>query len=203
MTNAFNPLDIGNLGDSLQRAILEREPMPLGELPMFRGVGVYAIYYVGAFPLYELVTEANRDGFWEQPIYVGKAEPKGGRKGVLTEDALDSTALRNRLRAHGRSIDSSENLRLSDFYARYLAIEPVWIPLGESVLINRFGPVWNTIVDGFGANAAGSGRFAGMRSRWDTLHPGRPAAQSLVPRDEAADEIAQDVWEYLQQRMQI
>ncbi len=110
---------------------------------------------------------------------------------------------RNRLRAHGRSIDSAENLELSDFYVRWLVIEPVWVPLGESVLINRFGPVWNTIVDGFGSNAAGSGRFAGMRSRWDTLHPGRPAAASLAPRTENAEEIAQDVREYLRQRLRV
>ncbi|MBB3674363.1 Eco29kI family restriction endonuclease [Modestobacter versicolor] len=203
MTDSFNPLDIKNLGDSLQRAILSSEPISLENLPMFRGVGIYAIYYVGYFPSYELLAEANRDGSWEQPIYVGKAEPKGGRKGVLTEEASDSTALQNRLRAHGRSIRSVENLYLSDFYARYLVVEPVWVPLGESVLINRFGPVWNTIVDGFGSNAAGVGRFAGMRSRWDTLHPGRPAAESLASREEDAEEIAQDVWEYLRQRMQV
>jgi hypothetical protein len=203
MTESFNPLDIKNLGDSIQRAILTSEPAPLSDLPPFRGVGAYAIYYAGDLPLYERISQANQGGAWSQPIYVGKAIPKGGRKGLLTEDASDSISLRSRLRAHARSIDSAANLDVSHFYARWLVVESVWVPLGESLLISRFGPVWNTIVDGFGSNPAGSGRFAGMRSRWDTLHPGRPAAAKLAVRSETPAAIAQDVEEYLRARLQV
>ena len=46
-------------------------------------------------------------------------------------------------------------------------------------MIARFGPVWNSIVDGFGNHDPGAGRRAGMVSRWDVLHPGRAWASSL------------------------
>ena len=50
----------------------------------------------------------------------------------------------------------------------------VWIPLGESLLIERFKPVWNMVIDGFSNNAPGKRRFSQHRSLWDVLHPGRP-----------------------------
>jgi len=49
----------------------------------------------------------------------------------------------------------------------------------------------------------GAGRRAGARSRWDTLHPGRPWAPLFPARSESADDIAADVTEYLSQRYQV
>lgn len=46
-------------------------------------------------------------------------------------------------------------------------------PLGESLLISRFRPLWNVIVEGFGNNPTGGPRESQKRSPWDTLHPGR------------------------------
>jgi hypothetical protein len=199
----YNPLDIENLGESIGRVILTSTPTQMSKLGSFKGAGVYALYYTGDLPIYELLASANRDGKFGQPIYVGKAIPEGGRKGVLVRASDTTSTLASRLRAHKNSITAATNLDPADFYARWLVVEPVWIPLGESLLISRFAPVWNTIVDGFGSNAAGSGRFAGMRSRWDTLHPGRPAAEKLATRTESPSQIEQDVREYLRQRLQV
>lgn len=53
------------------------------------------------------------------------------------------------------------------------------IPLGESLLIERFQPLWNVVVDGFGNHDPGSGRYSGQRPLWDMVHPGRPWAERL------------------------
>jgi Eco29kI restriction endonuclease. len=77
----FNPLHKRNLAASIAEALLESEPVPLGTVPPFAGSGVYAIYYTGQHPAYTALADANRDGKWWAPIYVGKAIPQGGRKG--------------------------------------------------------------------------------------------------------------------------
>lgn len=200
---AYNPLDIDNLGASIQREILSTTPTHLPDLGTFPGAGVYALYYTGDFPLYELVAKANRDDKFEQPVYVGKAVPEGGRKGVAIASSDETKTLSARVKQHRNSIKAAENLEVDHFHVRWLVVEPVWIPLGESLLITRFAPLWNTIVDGFGSNAAGKGRYAGQRSRWDTLHPGRTAAKRLAVRQESVELIGQDVTEYLRQRLQV
>src|SRR5688500_18317266 len=81
--NSFNPLDMHNLGLSITTAMLDTDPTPLGAVPRFQGAGLYVIYYTGDFPAYQMIAERNRDNKFEQPIYVGKAIPKGGRKGGL------------------------------------------------------------------------------------------------------------------------
>lgn len=196
MIKPFDPLAIPNLGESLERAILSQPPTKMAELKDFYGAGIYAIYYDGDFPPYEPVAAKNREGVFGQPIYVGKAVPEGGRKGAKVKDSSETKKLVQRMRHHFKSVEAAQNLDSDAFYARWLVVEPVWIPLGESVLIGRFLPVWNTIVDGFGSNAAGSGRFAGQRSRWDTLHPGRSHAQKLKDRIESRAEIENLIGKY-------
>src|ERR1039458_6819138 len=46
----------------------------------FPGPGVYALFYNGPSPLYARLQETNDVREW-YPIYVGKAIPRGGRKG--------------------------------------------------------------------------------------------------------------------------
>ena len=77
----FNPLSKPNLANSIVTELLKRAPVPLEELDRFDGAGVYAIYYVGDFAPYAPLSKANRNTRWRAPIYVGKASPKGGRKG--------------------------------------------------------------------------------------------------------------------------
>ena len=62
---------------------------PVHQLPPpenFIGAGVYALYYIGKSTLYKYLYEANRISF-EQPIYVGKAVPRGWRQARLQEAA--------------------------------------------------------------------------------------------------------------------
>ena len=70
-----------------------------------------------------------------------------------------------------------------------IAVDDIWIPLGESLLIGRFSPIWNTIVDGFGNHDPGSGRRNQARSRWDVLHPGRNWAELLRENETGAQGI--------------
>lgn len=163
----FNPLHRVNLGRSVETALLARPRESLTALERFVGAGVYAIYYEGDFPAYQPI--ADKD----VPIYVGKAVPPGTRRGKFGLDVEVGTVLHDRLKEHGGSLDAAQNLDIEDFTCRYLVVEDIWIPLGESLLIAHFAPVWNQAVDGFGLHDPGGGRHGGRRSDWDQLHPGR------------------------------
>ena len=184
----FNPLDKKNLGESVADALLGTPVQPLPPLP-FQGAGIYAIYYAGPFPAYTEVAAANRDGRYDWPIYVGKAIPPGARKGRFGLDADPGLALFHRLCEHASSIEQASNLALADFACRFLVVEDIWIPLGESLLIEMFQPLWNRAVDGFGNHDPGKGRYNQRRSQWDTLHPGRTWAEKLAPADLSEDGI--------------
>lgn len=202
MTEPFNPLDMDNLARSIANQMLGSDPTPLGQVPVFYGAGVYAIYYNGEMPCYAaLLTATVQDS--QVPIYVGKAVPAGGRRGIAVEHGTRSRALSGRLREHAKSVEAATNLDIADFTCRWLVVEPIWIPLGESVLISRFTPVWNGLLDGFGNHDPGAGRRQGVRSRWDTLHPGRSFAPLFPARSETPEAIADDVAEYLAQRYQV
>ena len=174
----YNPLDTRNLGENVANALLDREPVAL-PLPSFRGAGIYAIYYAGQFHPYAVIAQANRQDNCSIPVYVGKAVPAGARQGPQRPRAIAGNVLANRLNQHARSIDQATNLNLNDFSCRYLVVDDIWIPLGESLLIERFSPIWNTKIDGFGNHDPGSGRRNQARSHWDVLHPGRPWATML------------------------
>jgi len=169
-----------NLGRSVAEALLQGQVAPLGEIVDLVGAGVYAIYYVGDFGPYRPVARDNAGGAFAQPIYVGKAVPKGARKGGLAFDAGSGRALRDRLRQHAASIDEAVNLNLPDFYFRSLVIDDTWIPLGENMLIERFKPIWNLVIDGFGNKDPGKRRATQFKSQWDVLHPGRKRAEKLA-----------------------
>jgi hypothetical protein len=196
----YNPLDMPNIADSLAREMLSRDPEPIANIGTFSGAGIYSIYYTGDFPAYDLLAQANLGDKWEAPIYVGKADPPGGRKGIIT-GIVTSTPLFSRLKEHRESMKSANNLNVEDFYVRYLVTEPVFIKLGESLLINRFMPVWNSLLDGFGNHAPGKGRGAGKKPVWDTVHPGRAWAEELPPQVRPATEYEQEAMEYLRQRL--
>ncbi|MGP8438933.1 Eco29kI family restriction endonuclease [Paraburkholderia fungorum] len=191
----FNPLDKKNLGASVAEAMLEQEPQPLGELKQFFGVGIYAIYYIGDFEPYAPLAERNRNGLFQAPIYVGKAIPKGARKGGGVGE-IRSRSLYDRLRDHAESVGFAANLDIKDFYCRFLVVDDIWIPLGESLLIAKFAPLWNASIDGFGNHNPGKGRFEGLRPRWDVLHPGRAWAEKCKPREETQEHIVRDVNNY-------
>ena len=108
--------------------------------------------------------------------------------------------LRGRLREHAGSVDQAENLELADFHCRYLIVEDIWIPLGESLLIAKFSPIWNILIDGYGNHDPGKGRYKQLRSRWDVLHPGRAWAERCPSRPETGGQIATEVADHLRSR---
>lgn len=195
----FNPLDKKNLGASVAEALLSKEVHPLNALPVFDGAGVYAIYYTGDFPAYARLASLNKSGQFMLPIYVGKAVPAGARMGGDLNSS-PGKVLQKRLKEHADSIRAAENLNIDDFHCRFLVVDDIWIPLGESLIIARYTPVWNSLIDGFGNHNPGKGRHAGMRPRWDVLHPGRSWAMSLAERPEKAKDISDDAETYLRER---
>ncbi len=194
----FNPLDKKNLGSSVAEALIGSHPLGLSDLKSFNGVGIYAIYYRGSFPAYKLISEQNKDAEAPVvPIYVGKAVPAGARKGNALAEPSHSKALFNRLSEHAESIKCVSNLSIDDFVCRYLIVDEIWIPLGESLMIAKFAPLWNSFVDGFGNHDPGKGRYQGLRPRWDVLHPGRIWALRCQERVESAADIVRDAKTYL------
>lgn len=192
----FNPLDKRNLGESVADAALNSEIYPLPPEP-FIGAGVYMLYYVGDLPLYRKLANANRNGRFEKPIYVGKAVPAGARKGGMGLDVDHGMALFKRLSEHSESVTDAENLNLQDFRCRFLVVDDIWIPLAESLLIEKFAPVWNRVLDGFGNHDPGKGRHSGKMPYWDCVHPGREWAKRLQPCLYTRQELESRVTEYL------
>ena len=172
------------LGRNAARALLDYSP---ADLPpeAFGGSGVYTLHYQGAFEPYANMADT-------EPIYVGKANPPGGRQGHQIEQSSTPTLYR-RLVKHARSIDSVGNLELTDFRCQWLVLDSVWIGLTEQFLISQCQPVWNVVVNGFGINAPGSGRHGQEKSRWDALHPGRPEVEKLQQRKEPVETITAEI----------
>lgn len=201
MSEPSNPLDMGSLAQSIITRLLESEPTRLDRMPRFTGAGLYAIYYSGPFPAYaEARLHPEQAPADQTPLYVGKAVSDGGRRGLDAAPRPRTTALSRRLRELTNSLSSADSLDIADFSARWLVVDDIWIALGESALIRRYRPVWNAIVDGFGNHDPGRGRVNGVRSRWDTLHPGRAWRIKYPERPESPSEIEQEVREYLRSR---
>jgi hypothetical protein len=193
----YNPLDYANLTKHCVQELMVRRPVKLGDLKEFPGAGVYALFYTGKLPFYAKV--CSPDAQW--PIYVGKAVPEGARKGGkkpkaskggngkrvvaassgrTVEEAPPGKELYGRLCDHAKSIGAAKStLSLDDFLVRYLVVTPVWITMAERFLIEYFKPAWNHLIEGFGNHDPGSGRYNGMISWWDVLHPGREWALKL------------------------
>jgi hypothetical protein len=153
----YNPLNKLRLGESVAKALLERQVVALPPAAAFLGAGIYTLYYTGNFPAYQKIAEKNRGDQWAAPIYVGKAVPLGTRKGGYGLGETPGEVLYRRLREHAESIQQAENLALEDFRCRYLVVDDIWIPLGESLLISMFAPLWNQHLDGFGNHDPGAG----------------------------------------------
>ena len=189
----YNPLDKIHLGESVADALASRPIVDLPPPQQFLGAGIYAIYYAGNFVPYKPITNNNIADRWATPIYVGKAIPPGARKGGIGLGANPGTVLFNRLRDHAESIMLAENLDIADFKVRYLVVDDIWIPLGENMLIEKYSPLWNRVIDGFGNHDPGKGRYAQKKSHWDVLHPGRPWATRLSPCDKTVVQLIENI----------
>lgn len=192
----YNPLDKKRIGEQVASALLAQ---PIKPLPpeKFIGAGVYALYYTGDFPSYSLLVEQNKDGKYLLPIYVGKAVPEGARKGGHGLNETQGTALFKRLNEHAKSVSAAKNLQLADFHCRFLAVDDIWIPLTESMLIEKFLPVWNCLLEGFGNHDPGKGRKNMITPAWDWYHPGRTWAENLQPCTKTVEQLDKQIREYL------
>ena len=195
----YNPLDKRNLGEDVAKKLLAAPLNPLPPTKRFMGAGVYAIYYNGEFALYKKISAAGRRES-DRPIYIGKADPSGGRKGGFEVDAPPGPELFNRLGDHAKSIGEASNLRPDDFRCRYLVVEDIWIRLAERILIEKYRPVWNVVVEGFGIHQPGKGRHGQKLSEWDVLHPGRSWTQHHKTLGHTAAEVSKKVEEFLSRK---
>ena len=182
MSELYDPLTWGNLMAGLIVRFEQQPRVSFAEVGNAEGPGIYALFYTGQHPAYAAITGTPL------PIYVGKAVPRGTRKGSM--EGQGQHALRDRLSNHRRSIDAAGNLQLEDFLCRFLAVVPVWVTLTERFLIDHYRPIWTTEVDGFGNNPQGIHRTTGDRSWWDTLHPGRDWAAKRTPKGTEADALS-------------
>ncbi|HZV33194.1 MAG TPA: Eco29kI family restriction endonuclease [Verrucomicrobiae bacterium] len=199
-TSPYNPLSKRNLASSIVTKLLRQEAQKLPP-PDFPGAGLYLLYYCGKFETYRKISEPNQKGFFSQPIYVGKAIPKGGRKGLEGFDVPHGRVLFDRLRQHSDSIQAATNLNLDDFRCRWLVVDEVFIPLGESLLITHFKPLWNAVLDGFGNHDPGERRHSGRKPLWDILHPGRRWAEKMKA-EMSVKEVRALAFEYLEKSAQ-
>ncbi|MCG3132812.1 MAG: hypothetical protein FLDDKLPJ_03678 [Phycisphaerae bacterium] len=198
----YNPLDKRHLGESVADAMLLRPITTLPPAEPFVGAGIYAIYYTGGFESYERLANRNRDNRYTWPIYVGKAVPAGARRGGFGLGTNPGRVMYGRLREHAESIEQATNLNLADFACRYLIVDDIWIPLGESLLIEKFSPLWNRALDGFGNHDPGGRRATQYRSPWDVVHAGRPWAARLATHPRSAEELLSQVRSYLERTEQ-
>lgn len=165
----------------------------------FIGAGVYALYYIGKCEYYKPLYDINRIGF-VQPIYVGKAVPRGWRQ-ARTQGAANE--LYSRLNDHFRSISAAENLEVSDFMCRFMILEDAasdMIGTVEASLIRQYKPVWNYALDGFGNHTPGKGRFKQAKSDWDVLHPGREWANLCTGKASSMEEVEKMVSDYFREK---
>lgn len=190
----FDPLDYENLGLSITRALNKERIQNLADVEEQFGVGVYALYYAGPFEPYRRLAEINRAEPGSRALYIGKAHSDAAQTGNTDMSAAKAgKQLYKRMTHHRDTIASAENLDVNDFHVRLLRLHPTWVPVAEGISIRVHKPLWNRIIRGFGSNVTGGGRGNQMRSRWDTLHPGRPYAMNLRARNESFEDIVQDV----------
>lgn len=186
----FDPLDYYNLTKNCVSELMNRTMHRLPLAAEFRGAGVYALFYTGAFTPYIPLRSPDAT----RPIYVGSAVLEGTRKGSLTRELHPrGKYLYTRIQQHTRSIQAAATtLRTEDFLCRFLVVTPLWITMVERFLIDHYQPAWNVCLDGFGLHDPGSGRHEGEISWWDAMHPGRFWATRLRQtrsRDDAEERL--------------
>jgi hypothetical protein len=173
---------------NLLTQLLSRGPFSLDALKHsrpFQGQGFYALFYQGSLEVYFPI----RSPASLCPIYVGKSEQNGKRKGARTENPY---AVFKRLSEHARSISKTTTLAPQDFTFRFVLLPPQWVSFAESTAIQFFQPLWNVALDGFGNHATGSRRQNQFSSEWDTYHPGRSGMGEPRPVNEIQTKL--DLW---------
>jgi hypothetical protein len=191
----FKSTLLGSLIEEAVKFFETTSSYPLPPPMRYNESGVYALYYMTkSFRPYARFAKLNRPSL-AFPIYVGKANTRGGRTGGEWGDG----SISGRLGMHSRRISQTTNLKAEDFRCRFVILRgyerDLVVPF-EQGLIRHFQPLWNSVLHGFGSNAMGIGRPDQAPSKWDSFHPGRPYAMKLrgKPRDLAA--ITREVEDY-------
>lgn len=160
----FDPGNPSTLGFFIALALTTQDRRPLDRLEEFYGGGIYALYYNGAFDLYQPLARS------ETPIYIGMAVQHG-------DSTKPGAPLFKRLMEHCKSIGrATDTLAVGDFDCRALVIQRGWESAAENYLIRLFRPIWNKetkLVFGFGKHGDKHTTRRNKRSPWDTLHIGR------------------------------
>jgi hypothetical protein len=99
-SKAYDPLDLRTLAESMVKVVLEQKVHPLADVPLFEGAGIYVLYYTGGYQPYKSIAQKNKGHKWNQPIYVGEAARKGGRKGGVLAEGPAGKVLLGRLKNH-------------------------------------------------------------------------------------------------------
>ena len=110
----FDPLSKPALAESIANQLFKMNVHPLPPKGKITGAGIYALYYSGTFPAYKPIVSKNKGSDFPVPIYVGKAIPKGSRKGGGELVSKPGNALFGRLSKHAISIGHTANLKLKD-----------------------------------------------------------------------------------------
>jgi hypothetical protein len=157
-------LDIAKQAHELFLDYVLRAPwFSLAELPKkFPGIGGYALRYDGEFEIYKpLVRLIN------EPIYAG----------------VGADSVWERLNTHYLNLSACINLHVEDFRYKHIILPPnlkASASTIEALTINYYkDPVWNK--SGFGNKDPGRNKT--LKTIFDSLHPGRPAAKDF-PRTE-------------------
>ena len=108
-----------DLAELLRKAVQFFNGTPVMALPLkekFEGAGIYALYYRGKEGLYAPYGNIINAYAYNEPIYVGKAEPEGKRQS-RSLGAKSGNKLYCRLSEHVRSIRAVTGLKIEDFVA--------------------------------------------------------------------------------------
>lgn len=194
--STFDPSDPKIVGRMVSLALIAQPMVPLADVHLAYGSGVYAIYYRGDHPLYAGIAGT------ETPIYVGKADPENhdastpreqGPKltkrllehaGIIT--LAETYARNNRLPAGTHSIQSR------DFSFRALVCATNAQLAAENHLIRMFWPIWNSETKacwGLSKHGDSAKTRGNKRSPWHVVHPGKPdfldsrLVDSLAPEE--------------------
>ncbi|MGI8403775.1 MAG: Eco29kI family restriction endonuclease [Thermomicrobiales bacterium] len=176
------------MGRFIALALVAQARYSLTNVGRFYGSGVYALYYVGDFPLYAQLSGT------ETPIYVGQAAPAINNARTPLEQG---DRLSRRLNDHRKNIGlATTTLDVNAFEVRSLVVQSGWETAAEDYLIHLFRPIWNSetgILYGLGKHGDSSTTRANRRSPWDTMHPGRGWATPTLENAKTPERITAEL----------
>ncbi|MEZ5305096.1 MAG: Eco29kI family restriction endonuclease [Verrucomicrobiales bacterium] len=161
--NVFNPLDRKTSGKASSKRCSKAMHCRLPKSAP-RGAGISQFTTGARLALSPAFRTQLRTGS-HYPIYVGKAVPKGGRKGAVPPSPENQTPFA-RLTDHKESIEATGTLDINELCSGALWSTISGYPLANPV-IQKFQPLWNIVVEGFGNHDPGKGRYQGRRPLWD------------------------------------